>query len=152
MTWLSKLLLPVMAVLVGVLIGVGAFTFGYANGWAYFGSDPATCGQCHAMTPYLKAWEKGSHTAFAGCNDCHAPHDSIVAKYINKGENGFWHSLKFTTGDYPTNIQIRPHNAAVVEAACRYCHGNFTNDIEMTRSDGELVSCVFCHPNVGHME
>lgn len=153
MTWVRRLLFPVMATLIGILVGTGIFTFGYANGWAYFGSDPATCGQCHAMTPYLNAWQKGSHHEVATCNDCHSPHESIGAKYINKADNGFWHALKFTTEDYPVNIQIRPHNAEVVEHACLYCHGDFVNDIEMTRHDeSDLVSCVRCHEDVGHQE
>lgn len=149
----ARLLLPLMATLMGLLVGLAFFTFGYANGAAYFGSNPATCGQCHAMTPYLDSWQKGPHHTVAGCNDCHAPHESIGAKYLNKAENGFWHSLKFTTGNYPTNIQIRPVNAEVVEHACVGCHSDFVNDISIIpHAGGTAVSCVKCHPYVGHQE
>ena len=38
-----------LALLFGAALGLGVFTFGYANGIAYFGSAPETCAQCHAM-------------------------------------------------------------------------------------------------------
>ena len=139
----------VMALLVGVLLGVGVFTFGYANGFAYFGSDPATCAQCHAMDDHYDAWTKSSHHAVAGCNDCHAPHDNIIHKYYVKADNGFWHGLKFTTGWYPENIEIRDSNRAVTNEACLYCHSEFTSDMRMT-AGSEQVNCTRCHVDVGH--
>ena len=142
----------VMALLVGVLLGVGVFTFGYANGFAYFGSDPATCAQCHAMDDHYEAWTKSSHQSVATCNDCHAPHDSIVAKYSNKADNGFWHAVKFTTGDYPDNIRIREHNLQITEDACLYCHGNMTDMLHAAVPADQTVSCTRCHSTVGHME
>lgn len=147
-----NVLLGIMALLVGVLLGVGVFTFAYANGFAYFGSDPATCAQCHAMADHYEAWTKSSHHTVAGCNDCHAPHDNIVSKYLNKGENGFWHSLKFTTGNYPDNIQIRPHNLEVTEHACLYCHGSMVSLLHESVPADQTISCTRCHSTVGHME
>ena len=32
---------------VGSLVGVGTFTFGYANGAAYLSNDPKACINCH---------------------------------------------------------------------------------------------------------
>lgn len=148
---MKGLVYSALAIAVGSLIGLGVFTFGYANGFAYFGSDPKTCANCHAMNGQYAGWLKGSHKNVAGCNDCHAPHDNIVAKYANKAENGFWHSLKFTTQDYPINIQIRPHNKQVTEDACLYCHGNLTSGIQSTRhSSDQKISCIRCHSDVGH--
>lgn len=144
----------VVSVLVGVLLGVGMFTFVYAGGANYFGNDPRTCNQCHAMNAEYEGWSKGPHKAVAGCNDCHSPHDNIVSKYFNKAENGFWHSFKFTTGDYPQNIKIRDSNRVVTEAACLYCHGNLVSGMNETRIAGghaQRVSCLSCHSNVGHM-
>ncbi len=123
----------VMALLVGVLLGVGVFTFGYANGFAYFGSDPATCAQCHAMADHYEAWTKSSHQSVATCN-------------------GFWHAVKFTTGDYPDNIQIREHNLEITEHACLYCHGNMTDMLHAAVPADQTVSCTRCHSTVGHME
>ena len=36
-------------VLFGMLGGVGGFTFIYADGLSYMGSDPKTCVNCHIM-------------------------------------------------------------------------------------------------------
>lgn len=141
-----------MALLVGVLLGVGVFTFGYANGFAYFGNDPATCAQCHAMTDHFESWSRSSHRTVAGCNDCHTPHTNIVAKYASKADNGFWHSVKFTTGDYPDNIVIRDVNREITEGACVYCHSDMTSMINMARTEGQTVSCTQCHSTVGHQK
>lgn len=146
--WMGILL----ASLIGIIIGVGSFTFLYAGIANYFGNDPATCASCHAMTEQYQAWQRGSHRNVATCNDCHAPHDNLVSKYLNKAENGFMHSLKFTLQNYPENIQIREHNRAVTEAACVYCHGNFVDQImNSSQHKGETVSCIQCHDGVGHM-
>ena len=47
---------PIVGILVGVLVGLAVFTFGYANGSAYFGKDPQTCSQCHSMNKQYAAW------------------------------------------------------------------------------------------------
>lgn len=146
-----------LTVLIGSLLGIGLYTFWYAKGYAYLQNDPAACAQCHAMNEQYAAWQHSSHKAVAGCNDCHAPHDNIVSKYVNKGENGFWHSLKFTTGDYPENIKIRDHNRQVTEDACLYCHGELVSGITTVKghsgwtASGEQISCIRCHDGVGHM-
>lgn len=142
----------VMSLLLGVLLGVGVFTLQYANFTAYFGHDPATCAQCHAMQPYYDAWTKGSHHTVAGCSDCHTPHDSVIDYYIAEADNGFWHSLKFTTGNYPDNIQIRDVNLRITEEACLSCHGDMTDTLHQSVPAGETVSCTRCHPTVGHLE
>ena len=141
-----------LAALIGIIVGVGIFTMYYAGFTSYFGNDPATCNQCHAMNEQYNAWQKGSHADVAGCNDCPAPHDNLVLKYANKAENGFMHSLKFTLQNYPENIQIREHNRRVTEAACVYCHGNFVEQIKNDSNHrGETLSCIRCHDGVGHM-
>lgn len=141
----------IVAGLVGILLGVAVFTFGYAGGAAYFGSDPQTCNQCHAMNEQYNSWLKGSHRYVATCNDCHSPHDNLVYKYVNKADNGFWHALKFTTRDYPENIRIREVNRQITEEACLYCHGSLVSDIEGTRTHDNAINCLQCHSNVGHL-
>ena len=66
-----------------------------------------------------------------------------------KAENGFWHGLKFTTGWYPENIEIRESNRAVTNEACLHCHGDLTSDMRMTAGDTQ-VNCTRCHTDVGH--
>ena len=142
------------AVLIGVAIGLGAFTFVYARGASYLTNDPAACANCHVMSEHYSAWLKSSHHSVAVCNDCHAPHD-LVGKYATKARNGFWHSFYFTTGTYPYPLRITPRNEEVTEHACRFCHENVTEAIEhgVTESTHEedRLSCIRCHENVGHM-
>ena len=141
---------PIVGILGGVLVGLAVFTFGYANGSAYFGKDPQTCSQCHSMNKQYAAWSKGPHHHVATCQDCHAPHDDPVAWALDEADNGFWHSLKFTLDAYPQNIKIREKNREVVEEACLYCHKEFVSRIELGRPHGQGVSCLKCHNEVGH--
>lgn len=140
-----------LAALLGVIIGVAGFTMYYAGFTSYFGNDPQTCVQCHAMQEQYDGWMRGSHADVATCNDCHAPHGNVIEKYINKAENGFMHSLKFTLQNYPENIEIREHNRRVTEAACLYCHQDMVDPIvHGSAVNGETLSCIRCHDGVGH--
>lgn len=132
----------------GVLVGLGAYTFAYAKGYSYATNDPAVCANCHVMQDYYAAWMKSGHAAVATCNDCHTPHDPI-RKYSVKAANGFRHSFAFTTGRFPESIQITDFNERVTEGACRTCHGQLTASISGTHG-GRDVSCVRCHSGVGH--
>ena len=142
------------AVLAGVAMGLGAFTFVYAKGGSYLTNDPRACANCHVMSEHYAAWTKSSHHAVAVCNDCHAPHD-LVGKYQTKALNGFWHSFYFTTGRYPDPLRITPRNREVTEHACRYCHQDVTDAIDHAAanpSGGEeaRLLCTRCHDDVGH--
>src|SRR5918994_1382603 len=117
------------AAALGAALGLGAFTFVYAKGASYLSTDPAVCANCHIMGEHFAAWQRSSHRAAAGCADCHMPHD-LVGKYLAKASNGFWHSLAFTTGQFPDPLQIKPHNRAITEATCRDCHGDIVAAID----------------------
>lgn len=150
--------LPMVVVtLIGVLCGLGGFTFVYAEGHSYLRDDPAVCGNCHIMDDHLDAWNKSSHKGVATCNDCHTPHDP-VGKYVVKAKNGFWHSFYFTTGNYPDPLRITPGNHEVTEEACRYCHEEVTASIDhgglptgaAPEDPSEAFTCTRCHRYVGH--
>lgn len=149
---MNRLLRIVVPILLGAAAGVGGYTFVYAKGASYLGSDPAVCANCHVMQNHYDAWLKGSHRAVAGCNDCHAPHD-LVRKYWVKAENGFWHSFAFTTGWFHEPIRIRAKNRAVTEETCRGCHATVVEaiDAKPQHARGELP-CTGCHATVGHLE
>lgn len=147
---MKMIVLSVLAIAIGAVIGLGVFTFVFAKGFSYFGTDPKSCANCHVMNEQYNAWQAGSHHAVATCNDCHLPHDNVVHKYWVKAEDGFLHGLKFSTGWYPENIQIRDVNKKVAESACLYCHQDLTSDIQMTRTHDTQVSCIKCHSEVGH--
>ena len=143
----TKAAIIALAVLVGVALGLGVYTFVYARGYSYLSNRPEACANCHVMQEYYSAWLKSSHRSVAGCNDCHTPH-GILGKYATKATNGFFHSLAFTSGNFPDAIQIKPRNHSVTESACRYCHGEITSAI--VELQGGSVACVRCHFNVGH--
>ncbi|MEQ8847347.1 cytochrome c nitrite reductase small subunit [Botrimarina sp.] len=147
-TWLAL----AVAVMCGALGGLGTFTFGYGEGHAYLGNNPASCANCHVMQSFYDSWQKSSHHAVAVCNDCHTPHDSLLAKYLVKADNGFFHSLAFTTGQFKDPIQIKPRNAAVVQHACLDCHKQLVNHMLPAQEGGDMLSCVHCHASVGHAQ
>lgn len=138
----------------GLIIGIVAYTFIYAQGGSYLTNNPAACANCHIMQEHFDAWTKSSHRSVAACNDCHTPH-STIAKYWTKAQNGFWHSVAFTTGDFPDPLRIKPHNREVTEEACRSCHQQIVDAIDVQHHQGTetgigATSCVRCHATVGH--
>ena len=62
----------------GAVLGLGLFTFWYAQGGSYFSSDPNSCVNCHIMREQYDSWQKASHHAHAKCVDCHLPHDFVA--------------------------------------------------------------------------
>jgi cytochrome c nitrite reductase small subunit len=130
----------VLAVGLGVMAGIGGYTFLYAEGFSYFKTDPRACTNCHIMQPQFDAWQKGSHHAVAVCIDCHLPH-SFFAKYLAKTENGWRHGKMFTTQEFEEPITVKARGLEILQENCVRCHG-------------ELVSaeapCLHCHAGVGH--
>lgn len=149
---LQRWFLPIVAGLVGILVGIALFTFVYAGGINYFGHEAATCNQCHAMTDHYESWSRGSHRDVATCQDCHMPHDNFPLWLYAEANNGFWHGLKFTTRDYPENIKIRELNHDITEDACLYCHGDFVHEVNAARASDDTLECTTCHNEVGHQE
>ena len=79
------------ACLLGIPVGVGAFTFVYAKGFSYLSPDPQACVNCHVMNPQYDAWLKSGHRHAATCVECHLPHAGL-AKWTTKAEHGFRHT------------------------------------------------------------
>ena len=166
----------VSALLAGLAVGLGLYTFVYAKGASYLSTEPGVCANCHIMQEHFDAWQRSSHRTAAGCADCHMPHE-FIGKYAAKTSNGFWHSLAFTTGRFPDPLQIKPHNRAITEQACRDCHAAIVAAIDPALEpeaatlstvgrpttadrpqvhDGvvagvDRISCIRCHVYVGHL-
>jgi cytochrome c nitrite reductase small subunit len=144
--------LLVLAAAVGVLAGIGAYAFTYAEGFSYFSTDPRACANCHIMRPQYDAWQKASHHQAATCVDCHLPH-GLVAKYLAKAGNGYHHSRGFTLQDFREPIAIKPGNARILQENCLSCHEALVHDLVAgATTDRDAVRCVHCHPGVGHGE
>lgn len=139
-----------LAVLVGVVAGIGTYTFVYARGASYLTDDPASCANCHIMREQFDGWTRSSHRAAAVCNDCHTP-SGIVPKYVTKARNGIWHSYYFTLGGFHEPIRITARNLDITERACRKCHAEITHAIDPMPRGASRLSCVSCHRNVGHL-
>lgn len=142
-------LLVVLACLIGLVLGVGSYTFIYGKGYSYLSDDPKACVNCHIMRDQYESWSRSSHHNVATCNSCHTP-ENVYLKYFNKMENGFWHSLKFTTGDFKDPIRIRGHNFDISMNACFKCHSGLMNSTLHQEATDDGKSCVHCHKAVGH--
>jgi cytochrome c nitrite reductase small subunit len=141
-----------LAALSGVLLGVGGYTFRYAEGLSYFSADPRACVNCHIMQPQYDSWQKASHHTVATCVDCHLPHD-FVGKYLAKADNGYHHSKAFTLQNFHEPIMITPRNAAILQANCVDCHEATVHTMGAgATTDPEAIRCVHCHRHVGHGE
>lgn len=142
-----------VSILMGVVVGLGFYTFVYAKGYSYLTNNPAACTNCHVMQAEYDAWIKSSHRRAATCNDCHTPHN-LIGKYAVKANNGFWHSFYFTTGRFPDNIEITKFDHQVTENACRRCHENITAAIDgnVVHGKAQGLQCTRCHSSVGHSE
>lgn len=147
----ERLIALITAGSLGVLGGLGSFTLGYGDGLAYLKNDPAACANCHVMQASLDSWLNSSHHHVATCNDCHLSH-SPMAKWITKADNGFFHSLAFTTDRFHEPIRIKPRNRRVAQNACLHCHVQFVNEMLPATRGGDMLWCVQCHTDVGHSQ
>lgn len=138
----------IVAAAIGLVLGLGAFTFDYAEGTSYFSTDPRACANCHIMQEQFDSWQKSSHHATAGCVDCHLP-TGFIAKYIAKAENGYWHSKGFTFQDFHEPIMIKPKNAQILHDNCLRCHEDFVHGV-LEGVSQEQLRCTKCHIDVGH--
>jgi len=139
------------AVSLGVLGGIGAFTFGYGQGASYLRNNPRACANCHVMQGHYDSWSSSSHQQVAVCNDCHLPHD-LLGKWITKADNGFFHSLAFSLENFHEPIRIKPRNRRVTQNACLHCHEDFVHWMLPAESGGDMLACVHCHAEAGHAQ
>jgi cytochrome c nitrite reductase small subunit len=137
------------AAVAGILLGLGLFTFSYAEGTSYLSSNPEACANCHIMQEQYDSWTASSHSAVARCVDCHLPHPTIP-KWISKAENGWFHSVGFTLQNYPEPIRIKHRNLAIVQRNCVSCHTGMIHEMLPATVGGESVACMHCHAEVGH--
>jgi cytochrome c nitrite reductase small subunit len=150
MRWIRTKLGLAFALLFGLLVGVGTFTFDYAKGASYFSTDPTACANCHVMQEYFDSWQKGTHHTAAKCIDCHLPHE-FVHKYIAKADEGMRHSWAFTFQNFHEPIEIIPRDARILQNNCLRCHGDLVHALVNGKTaDANDIRCVHCHLSVGH--
>jgi cytochrome c nitrite reductase small subunit len=144
-----------LAAAVGVLAGIGGYTFSYAKGLSYLSTDPRACANCHIMQGEYDAWQKASHHTSAVCVDCHLP-QAFIPKYLAKTENGWRHGKLFTTGGFVEPIEVKPAGLEILEANCVRCHADVTAEMRdhgaLAHQASAQISCLHCHRTVGHGE
>lgn len=133
----------------GVLLGLGSYTFVYAQGASYLQNDPKACVNCHVMREQYDGWQHSTHHAAATCNDCHVPKD-FFGKYLTKASQGYRHSKAFTFQDFHEPIRITPGDLDVVRQNCVRCHEDLTDQIGSNAAHAQGSDCVHCHSHVGH--
>lgn len=152
---LGALLAPVLlAMTLGVLAGVGGYTFSYAKGLSYLSHDPKACVNCHIMQREYDSWQKSGHHHAAVCVDCHLP-ESFVPRYLTKAENGWRHGKLFTTGGFVEPIEVKTAGRVVLQDNCVRCHSGLTSQMRSSapvsgHSDALNLPCVHCHWDAGH--
>ncbi len=140
------------AIFIGIFIGVGIYTFQYAEGFSYVSTDPRVCANCHIMRPQFDSWQKSSHHKAARCVDCHLP-SGFIGKYIAKADNGQRHSRGFTFQNFHEPIMITEKNGNILQENCIRCHEPMVQNLAMVgKIDTKTVSCVHCHQSTGHGE
>lgn len=139
----------VAVAVIGALLGVGAYTFRYAEGLSYFSTDPRACKNCHIMNDQYASWTKSTHHAAAGCVECHLP-KALVPKLIAKASNGYHHSKGFTLEDFHEPIQIKAENSRILQENCLRCHHALVHELVQAKTPERALRCVHCHSHVGH--
>lgn len=141
-----------IAIIAGILIGVGSFTFYYAEGFSYASNDPKACVNCHVMNHQYDSWSSSGHHHVATCNDCHMP-APLLKKLFAKARNGWNHSVAFTLDNYQDAIQVTKPNIEILQANCVRCHATLVTDAILIPAGGshQAQQCIHCHKHIGHL-
>ena len=145
--------------LVGVVLGAAVVLVRIANATSYLSDDPQACINCHVMTDAYATWQRGSHGHVAVCIDCHVPHNSLVAKYAYKAQDGLKHSYVFTMRKEPQVLGLSARAVPVVQANCVHCHRHQVSEIRGQGSGSDSLTpdprvptperhCWDCHQGI----
>lgn len=132
--------------LVGAAAGMALVLVRISNAASYLSDSSVTCMNCHVMTDAYASWQRGSHGRVTSCNDCHVPHNNLLAKSAFKAMDGARHSIIFTMRKEPQVIKLSHGAIPVVQQNCLRCH---QNQFEMIRlADSTQQKCWSCHNNI----
>lgn len=130
---------------IGLFLGIVIAATG-ANAFHY--TDTAEfCATCHPMETAYTSFQDSVHAELA-CNECHAPTDSIVSKYMFKAKTGA-HDVymnTFNADEIPDVIHAKQDTKDVVEENCKGCHQNTIKTV----SHDVKEDCIDCHRQVPH--
>ena len=144
-------------IIIASFLGLFIYTFYTSRAYSYLSDDPATCVNCHIMSPYYATWLHSSHGRNTTCNDCHVPQDNIFSHYFFKAKDGLRHSAVFTMRAEPQAIQAIEASSQVIMNNCIRCHDQLNTEFikagrmtfkEMKAENG--MACWDCHREVTH--
>ena len=147
--------LPVL-ILLGILVGTGAFIFRTSRAHSYLSDKPETCMNCHIMAPQFATWSHSSHREKTNCNDCHVPHDNFFRKYFFKAKDGMRHATIFTLRAEPQVIFIKEAGIEVVQENCIRCLEQLLKDAKIEAYTSQVNHyrterlCWECHRETPH--
>ena len=143
----------VLTSLVGVALGLGAYTFAYAKGWSYLTNDSQGLRELPRDERAVRRLAEGQPPLGGRLQRLpRAPHASWPST-ATKARNGFWHSYYFTIGGFPEPIQASARSREIAENACRHCHEPVVQAMGTPAHAGSReISCIRCHGSVGHLE
>lgn len=157
----TKLASSVFGICLCVLLCVGVYTFINAKGVSYLSNDSASCNNCHIMNTVYHDYTNSVHALSvkgeprATCSDCHLPH-AFVPKWLAKAESGISHAYAFTfkLNELPTHLAAKEKSKQMIQDNCVRCHidsvGVVVNPTTIPNHTQSALSCVSCHPHVGH--
>jgi cytochrome c nitrite reductase small subunit len=145
----------VFAGIIGGLLVYSGYAFRVTS---YLGDDPATCMNCHVMTPYYATWAHSAHANNATCTDCHLPHDNFASYWVRKGQDGLRHTWAFLTSDEHDVIRAIDSSKRVAMQNCFRCHGELNTEFvyrgrQVTYEEtqrGNHKACWDCHRETPH--
>jgi len=146
---------PVIVVL-GIFIGLAAFSIYISKAPSYISNDPKVCVNCHIMSPEYSTWSHSSHRMYTTCNDCHVPHNNVFNKYYFKAKDGLRHATLFTLRAEPQVIRIKEAGANAVQTNCIRCHEKLITDVKVNQITDSFQmfraerKCWECHRLTPH--
>ncbi|WP_102345479.1 NapC/NirT family cytochrome c [Bacillus sp. Marseille-P3661] len=134
-----------LLLLIGLFFGI---VLAAASAEALHYTDTADfCSTCHPMDTAYSSFSDSVHADIA-CNECHAPTDNIVSKYMFKAKAGA-HDVYMNTlnvDEIPDVIHAKQATEDVVQENCISCHQNTIQTVEHNSKD----KCINCHRQVPH--
>ncbi|MFY0598956.1 MAG: cytochrome c nitrite reductase small subunit [Cyclobacteriaceae bacterium] len=147
---------PIVAVLIGAIVGLTIYIGKVANVTSYLTDDPRACINCHVMTTEYITWNHSSHRGVATCNDCHVPHDNVFKQYAFKAKDGLYHATIYTLRTEPQAIVMHEAGQQAVQNNCIRCHFDQVTDAKtVSWVDSHLTNrldrtCWECHREIPH--
>ena len=121
---------------VGAVLGLGLFTFRYAEGLSYFSTDPRACANCHIMNDAVRRLAEGPAPRRRHAASTATCRTTSSASTSPRRENGYHHSQGLHAPGLP---RADPDQAAATPRSsrqnCLRCHGDFVHEHRRRQHD-----------------